>query len=296
MKLRMKSGIAAACLAAALMVAGAAQARVVEEQFTLPVKVEDAYGKHIEQPIVVTVFVDDALPGPKPIIVINHGRSAEPEKRATMGRARFADTSRWFASQGFIVGVPTRIGYGERGGEDVESSGGCLKANYSPGFIAAATQVVATLDVLRERPDALKDRAVVLGQSYGGATTTAVAAMNPPGVVAAINFAGGAGGDPQTHAREPCSQAQLKRVFQRLGAVAKVPMLWLYTENDQYFGASYPRQWNEAYVAAGGQAEFIQFPPHGEDGHQLFVKFPQTWKPVVAEFLRKHGFDIKDAP
>lgn len=40
--------------------------------------------------------------------------------------------------------------------------------------------------------------------------------------------------------------------------------------------------------------EFVQFPPHGDDGHLLFTRFPQVWQPVVADFLRRQGFDIKD--
>jgi dienelactone hydrolase len=140
----------------------------------------------------------------------------------------------------------------------------------------------------------LKDRTVVMGQSFGGATTVALAALNPPGVVAAINFAGGGGGDPKGHPEQPCSPAALKRLFSGYGQTAHMPMLWAYTENDRFFGPRLPREWFDAFREAGGNAEFKQFPPHGDDGHQLFAKFPQVWQPVVAEFLRRQGFDIKD--
>lgn len=34
----------------------------------------------------------------------------------------------------------------------------------------------------------------------------------------------------------------------------------------------------------------IEFPPQGEDGHQTFARFPQTWHPPVAAFLERQGF------
>ena len=114
--------------------------------------------------------------------------------------------------------------------------------------------------------------------------------MNPPGVVAAINFAGGSGGDPKGRPQNPCSQPALERTFQTYGAQAKVPMLWVYTENDMYFGPQLPRQWHAAFTKAGGKASFVQFPPHGEDGHSLFTRFPQVWQPAVSEFLDANGF------
>ena len=271
-----------------------AHGKGVEEQIELPVSVQDAYGKRIEHRIAVTLFSDDAVAGPKPVIVINHGRAGEATERAAMGRARYAEASRWFARQGFIVALPTRLGYGVSGGEDVEDTGACNRKNYPPGYAAAAAQVIATLDAVRARPDAAKDRSVVLGQSYGGATVIAVAARMPPGVVAAINFAGGGGGDPKARPRQPCSPPQLERLFAGYGATARMPTLWIYAENDLYWGPSLPRSWFDAYRAAGGVGEFVQVPPHGEDGHQFFGRFVDAWKPTGAGFLRKQGFEIRE--
>jgi len=276
--------------------AAGVQAKVVEEQFDLPVQVTDAYGKRIEQSIKVTVFSDDAIPGPKPVIVINHGRAGEASERASMGRSRYPEASRWFAREGFIVALPTRIGYGATGGEDVEDSGSCARKNFAPGYLAAAAQAVAVLDAVRARPDAMKDHSVILGQSYGGATSVAIASLNPPGVVASINFAGGGGGDPKGRPQNPCSPQQIKRMYVQFAETARMPMLWAYTENDQYWGPALPRDWVEAFRAAGGTAEFVQFTPHGEDGHSLFARFPDVWKPTVADFLRRQGFEMKDLP
>jgi dienelactone hydrolase len=281
-------------LALGLAAAGLAQARLVEQQFDLPVRVADAYGKVFEQPIKVTVFFDDARPAPRPLLLLNHGRAAEAAERAKMGRARYGDASRWLAAQGFVVAVPTRIGYGVSGGEDLEFTGACNAKRYEPGYAAAVEQSLAVLQAMRARPDVLPDRTVVMGQSFGGAVAVALAARAPSGVVAAINFAGGGGGNPKTQPQRPCGTPQLERLFAGYGQTARLPMLWVYTENDMFFGPELPREWFAAYKAAGGVGEFRQLPPHGDDGHALFTRAPETWQPLVAEFLRRQGFGVKE--
>ena len=285
------------CWAAVALLAffsGCVQARLVEQQQDVAVQVSDMFNKRIEQTIRVTTFFDDATPQPRPVLVLNHGRAVDAASRAALGRARYSDASAWFAGHGFLVAVPTRVGYGVSGGDDVEDSGQCRNKVYEPAYAAAAQQTQAVLQAVWQRPDVNPQRSVVLGQSFGGATSVAMAARNPAGVVATINFAGGGGGNPQTMPQRPCRPDLLERMFANYGKTARLPMLWVYTENDQYFGPTYPREWFEAYQKAGGQGEFKQFPPHGEDGHSLFTRFPAVWRPVVSDFLRRQGFDIKD--
>ncbi|MGM9485365.1 dienelactone hydrolase family protein [Roseateles sp. NT4] len=269
-------------------------AKLVEQQFDLPVRVTNAWGKAVEHPMRVTLFFDDATPAPRPLLLLNHGRAVDAAGRAALGRARSADASRWLAERGFLVALPTRIGYGVTGGEDVEDSGNCNNRLYPAAYRAAADESLQLLDNLRQRDDVAKDRIVVMGQSFGGATAVTLASLNPPGVVAAINFAGGGGGNPKEHPEQPCSAPALKRLFASYGQTARMPMLWVYAENDRYFGPALPRDWVQAFRDAGGVAEFKQFPPHGEDGHLLFARFPQAWQPVVADFLRRQGFTITD--
>lgn len=278
-------------LTAGLLVAApCAQARLHEEQLDLPVKVQDMYGKTIEHTIKVTVFFDDANPKPTPVLVLNHGRAGEPAERAALGRARYSEASKYLVGRGFIVAVPTRLGYGVTGGTDVEDTGPCDRRNYPAGYAAAAQQTLAVLEAVRQRSDAARDRAIVMGQSYGGATSLTIASLNPPGVQATVNFAGGGGGNPKTRPQQPCAAPQLERMFSNYGKTARMPTLWIYAENDMYFGPKYPREWHEAYTAAGGKAQFLQFPAQPEDGHLLFVRHPELWQPKVGEFLDSVGF------
>jgi dienelactone hydrolase len=146
------------------------------------------------------------------------------------------------------------------------------------------------LEMLRARPDVAPDRAVIVGQSFGGATAVAVAAMNAPGVQAAVNFAGGGGGRPDTHPGDPCSPDTMKKMLAGYGATAKPPVLWIYAENDQYWGPDLPKEWFEAFRAAGGTGEYTRFPPHGKDGHSFFTAAPALWEARVLEFLRANGY------
>jgi dienelactone hydrolase len=270
-------------------------AKLVQEIAKVPVKVTNAYGKVIEQDAVVTLYFEDTAPKPYPIALINHGRSVKPEQRAAFGRSTSITNARWFAAMGFLVVVPTRLGYGVTGGDDVEDSGSnCQNKYYPPAYDAAAVQTLQILDAVSKRPDVLPDRTLVLGQSFGGATAITVAAKNPPGVLAAINFAGGGGGNPDTQPQEPCGTNRLKAMFATYGTTARIPTLWVYTENDQWMGPKYPREWFEAFKAKGGVGEFVLFPPNGKDGHGLFTQDPDVWRPTALEFLRAHGYpDLK---
>lgn len=275
---------------AVLLLAGAAHARLRETQLDLPVKVTDGYGKVLEHSLKVTVFADDANPRPAPVLVLNHGRATTAEGRLALGRARYTEAARFFAERGFIVAVPTRMGYGVTGGEDIEDTGLCNRKNYPPGYAAAAQQTLQVLETVRNRPDAAKDRAIVVGQSYGGATAATIASMNPPGVQATINFAGGGGGDPEGRPQNPCRPDLLERMFAGYGKTARIPSLWIYTANDMYFGPKHPKEWFDAYTAGGAKAEFTQFPPQSEDGHLLFSRHPDLWMPRVAQFLDGVGY------
>src|SRR4051812_2192481 len=165
------------------------------EVVVFPVTATNMYGMTVSQPIKLTVFRDDERPR-SPFLVLNHGRPAKAADFVKLGRVRYSDNAKYFVSKGFAVFVPTRLGYGETGGEDMEYSGGCTSKNYPPAYEAAAQQSLKVVEYARSRPYVNADRGLLVGQSMGGATTVALAAKNPPGVVAGVNFAGGGGGDP----------------------------------------------------------------------------------------------------
>jgi dienelactone hydrolase len=276
-----------------LALASAGAAKMVEESLELPVTATNMYGKTVSQPIKLTVFRDDERPR-APFLVLNHGRPAKPAEFEKMGRVRYPDNAKYFVAQGFAVFVPTRLGYGESGGEDMEYSGGCTAKNYSPAYEAAAQQSIKVIEYARSRSYVNPERGLLVGQSMGGAATVALAAKNPSGVVAAVNFAGGGGGDPAGRPGVPCRSDLMQKLYASYGATARVPVLWLYSENDKYWGKKLPHAWFNAFSKAGGPGEFSQLPPLppelGDDGHASFTRNPRAWRPAFEEFLWKNGF------
>lgn len=277
-------------LLALLLVGLSAQARLREAQMDVPVQVTDGAGRTVSQPIRVTLFWDDVHPRPAPVLVLNHGRSGVAAERAALGRARYHVAASFYAERGFLVAVPIRIGYGVSGGPDVEESGACASRRYEPAYEAALDETLAVLEAVRERPGVDPRRAVIVGQSFGGTVAIAAAARAPSGVLGTINFAGGGGGNPVTQAQQPCSPQAMSQLFSQYGRLARMPTLWIYAENDQYFGPTYPRGWFQAFSQAGGRGEFVQFPPYGNDGHKLMTAFPEVWQPKVGAFLDQLGF------
>jgi dienelactone hydrolase len=283
--------IARILLAAALLLAArGAGAAIVEELVHVPVVVRHEILGEVRHELPVTVFRDDARPR-APFVVLGHGRATSATANAALGQARYTANSRYLVSLGFAVFVPTRIGYGIAGGQDLEYSGECAAKRYAPGYDAAAQQTRAVVAYARGRPDIDPGRGLVMGQSYGGATAIAVAADPPEGVRAAVNFAGGGGGRPSTHPGQPCSPMAMEQLFGGYGATARIPTLWLYAPNDRYMGERHPRAWFEAFLRAGGRGRFVALPEHGEDGHSSFTRNPGAWRPAFEAFLREAGLE-----
>lgn len=275
------AGLVAAC---ASSTPGRQSKETVER---VPVSVQTDTGVVVGA-LVVTVYAP-AAPGKHPLLIINHGRGATAEERAKMSRTPYPQAVRYFTDAGFVVAVPLRLGYGETAGPDLEDSGPCGDRQFTPMFNRAASQIGQVVKALQQRPDVDASNVVLVGQSIGGGTVIALAAQNPPGVRTAINFSGGAGGDAKSPGN-PCGPDRLQQTFASYGQTTRLPTLWIYSENDLFWGADWPKRWVDAYNAAGGHATFVPMGPDGNNGHLLFPRSPQKWQPVVAEFLRAQGY------
>jgi dienelactone hydrolase len=254
-----------------------------------PVTVELPSGRRYTGNMILTHFRPKG-DGPFPIVIVNHGRVAQ-DKRAEVPRYRLLALANYWTRRGFAVLVPTRLGYGETGQViDAELSGTCSAADYRRAVDAMVRHVAAAIEVARKEPWSDTSRIVVMGASYGGFAAIAANGRNLPGMIAAINFSGGMGGNPKLRPGRPCSADRITQVAAEAGKTAKVPMLWLYSDNDQFWGAEWPRKWHAAYVQAGGHAELKMFRPVDDDGHKLIEKGFGLWRPVVDRFMSALGF------
>ncbi len=255
----------------------------------IPVTVKNLFGREETRTIPLTIF-RPAGDGPHPLLVFSHGRAVS-DRRAQQGRQRFEHQARYLVSKGFVVVVPTRVGYGETYGDfDPEDAGGCNVMRIAPLSQAASDQVLAAVAHAKTLPYVDATRWVAMGVSVGGLTTLAVAARNPPGLVAAVNFAGGTGGDPDNRPGSPCLPGNLERHWLGLAAQTPLPLLWLYWENDRYWGAEHPRRWAQAWEKGGGRLQFHMLPAVGADGHSGLGNDMNTWVPLVETFLAQAGF------
>jgi CubicO group peptidase (beta-lactamase class C family) len=296
----LKTLMALACFGGMLVLGiEAGNAKIVEDIVDLPVRVAKADGQAVNHSIKLTIFRDDSIRGRLPFLILNHGRAVLESDRIKLGRARYSDNARYFVSKGFAVFVPTRVGYGISAGPDLEDTGPCRTKNYPPAYDAAVQQTVAAIEYAKTLPYVDPARGLVVGQSFGGATAIAAASKNIPGVMAAVNFAGGGGGNPETQPERPCRDDLLKALFASYGATARIPTLWLYSENDRYFGKVLPHAWFRAFTERGGSGSFVQLPAFKTDGHGSFTSNPPAWRPSFEEFITsccRQSHDLAVAP
>ncbi len=269
-----------------------------ENVMRVPVAASDLRGHHFRADIAVTTYRPDGA-GPFPLVVISHGRAENPRERGAITRYRFASAAHFFVRKGFAVAVPTRIGYGDTVGVgDPENRGdGCKDSRTQ---LASGTAEIAGV-VARLRREKWVDakHLVLAGESVGGYITIAANSAGIPGLVASINFSGGSNGDPATSYGTPCGGAEMIAQAARAGRRHGPPMLWLYAENDGFFGPDFARGLHQAYVAAGGTAELRMLPPLGKEaeneGHNLFGLGNDLWQPIVDDFLARFGSTARGA-
>ena len=267
-----------------------AWAAVREEYLWLAVPVGQSTGPATRRTIQVTVYTDAARsPSPRPLAVVLHGRAPDAGGRLALGRAQFPATVQWLTQRGYTVAVPVRVGYGASGGPDLEASGTCGNRHYAPGLNAATEQTLAVINTLKQRPDVARSGTLLMGHSYGGIVALAAAARQPAGTAAVINISGGAGGEPRQRPAQPCSVEELSQQLRQYGSTSRLPTLWLYAQNDLFFGTSAPQQWLNAYRQTGGVAQFVDVGRRGVDGHTLFTHFPGVWQAQAAPFLHRHA-------
>ena len=287
--------IALAGLSPAAFSATAAAADPVEETRSIAVTVKDLHGREETRQIPVTIFRPDDG-GRHPLVVMNHGRAAA-ENRAAQSAQRYEGFARHLVSRGFVVMLPTRVGYGPTYGDfDPESTGACAAMRLEPQAQAASDQVLATLAYARTLPYVDASRWLVAGQSVGGLTAVATVWRHPPGLVGGINFSGGTGGDPHRSPGRPCHPERIEALWRARAAEAVAPMLWLYWENDEYWGAENPRRWHAAWLAGGGKAEFHVLAPVRKTGHGGIGFDAEHWQPLVDNFLDRIGFEAPAPP
>lgn len=266
------------------------------EAVTIAVPGAGAFGGSV---MMVTQVFKPPGEGPFPVVVFSHGRASDAADRAHLKVGVSNAQLRFWLSRGDAVVSPIRPGYGTTGGPDGENSGARFdnsgncktRPDYRDTAVAAVRSVDATLAWLRTQPWADVHHVLLVGQSVGGLTTVAAAAKPRDGVVGYINFAGGAGGSPTLSPYRNCDPGQLTALYGEFGRSTTIPSLWVYAENDQYFGPDAPVAWHASFARGGSKTTFVHAPPVADnDGHGLSRHQARLWAPYVDGFLATIDF------
>ena len=237
--------------------------------------------------------------GPFPLVVMNHGVSMNQRERGIFPLVEFRDAAMWFARRGYMVVAPSGTGYGAAALDDPERGlyslffskvGRCDNPNFRDAGHAVALIDKWIIEYMTDQKLIVPDNIIVVGQSAGGWAAIALSSENLPGVRAIVAFAAGRGGRVGGKPNNNCAPDRLVAQVGEFGRTARTPMLWIYIENDTFFGPELSRRMHEAYTGAGGNAEYHLLPPFGSDGHFLVSSRDSLplWTPLVGAFLDKH--------
>jgi dienelactone hydrolase len=237
------------------------------------------------------LLIRPAGSGPYPLALISHGSPRDAAARATMSANTLYRQGIEFARRGFAALIVMRRGYATSGGAYAENSGPCTNRDYLRAARASALDLRAAVQAVKSRTDVTTDRFIAVGTSAGGFASIALSADPPQGLAAAINFAGGRGSRADN---DVCDEDALVRAFAALGRTSRIPTLWIYTENDKFFGPALTRRMHAAFTGAGGRSKFVNAAAFGEDGHTLFSRGIPIWTAMVDEFLRAQDLGRRD--
>jgi dienelactone hydrolase len=255
-------------------------ARYVEREFRLPVPGSGSQGLDAME-----VYVN--TPGRHPLALITHGTSNSAEVRKELTPQGYLPQARWFAERGYVALIIIRRGYGTSGGQEDGTNGGCGPGGSfeRTGEAAADDLRNAVVYAQRQMPEVDTSQVISTGVSTGGFTQVALDANPPPGLKAAISFAGGRGGDGEGNL---CNESGFESALHSFGTRSHTPMLWIYAENDKWFPPYYARRFLAAFQSGGGRAQFVLAPPDGSDGHGLFGHVA-AWSATVQQYLSERN-------
>ena len=227
-----------------------------------------------------------------PIALIAHGSPRDRAERPKYRAGAMLPVARDLAHRGWLAVVFLRRGFGESQGPFAEGFT-CSAPDFRQALATAAEDIEAVHVAIASRPDADRTRVLGLGVSVGGAAMLAWAATSPEGLAGVVNLSGGTGAlMPERN----CDEDGLVSAFASFGARSRMPTLWLYAENDSYFGPALVRRMHTAFTREGGDARLDLFGPVGEDGHKLWSLFDGRvlWLPALDRFLRAQGMPTWD--
>jgi dienelactone hydrolase len=218
-----------------------------------------------------------------PLLIFNHGSTGRFQIAPTVTQ-RYPEVAQFFVDRGWTVLMPMRRGRGASEGQYLERYE-CETATLDAGVERAIEDLDAVMAFATAQAWFDAKRFVLGGMSRGGLLSVVYATRRATPARGVLNFAGG-------WMNEACDRriAFHARAFGERGSGPRLPMLWLYSENDRNYGPASVRAAHDAFVRVGGQAALTMFPPIPPDGHIFLPRTPSVWSATVDTWLTTLGF------
>lgn len=218
--------------------------------------------------------------GPFPAVLWNHGSERLPGWLPQLGPL--------FVSEGYVLFIPHRRGQGLSSGAGEYIMDALARGAELGGPAARSRKLVELMQVHLEDQEAaiayLKSipyvdakRVAVAGCSFGGIQTL-LAAAEDLGLLAAVDFAGGA----ESWRGSP----DLRDRMSRAARGARVPVFFIQAKND--YDISPSKDLAKEMEKAGKPHQIHIFPPSGkttQEAHEFCIRGGEVWGGEVFEFL-----------
>jgi dienelactone hydrolase len=224
--------------------------------------------------------------GPFPLLIWNHGDVETGSVLLSGARFREPLLANEFVDMGLAVAVVARPGVGK--------SEGTYRTGFSTGDADAtykgrvhAKELLAVLPELQQIAWVDKSKLLLSGQSAGGFAVLTALAMNIPGLLGVIDYAGGRTDMSSVRAASHSNTVMIN-AFGEVGKAASAPLLMVFAENDSRYTANTIRESYQAFTQSGGKATLALYPPLAGDGHFVHHQ-PTLWRDDVRKFLQSLG-------
>ena len=215
----------------------------------------------------IAYVVRPAGKGPFPLAIMNHGVAMDPRERSSLwsnfgmrpsGSPVAAISSSplpdlamapaaWIFRSGLMVCSFPR------------SENAPIPTSAMPGWRSRSTTLKRS-DIRPTRSSFCLTVQLSSDSQRGAGGQSRSPARTSPGVKAVVVFAGGRGGRVDGKPNNNCAPDRLVATTAEFGQTARVPMLWIYTRNDTFFGPELSTRMHEAFVRRRRQC---RIPPAG---------------------------------
>lgn len=210
-------------------------------------------------------------------IVITHGRYGPHPRRNPKEIFGCGKLNIYLAERGNVVLYLVRRGYGNSEG----SSDSEFLATPEDSGLAAAEDLSAGVDYIKTLRIVRKNGILVMGVSQGGWAALSASNLDMPGVAATVNLAGGTNYSTMGagFVTEKVQKDWIK-ACSTLGEKARLPTVWIYSENDRNHPPVYVKQMAKMFRESGGIVKLHILPPYGGNGH-YFAQDPSLFVDLI---------------